>query len=69
MKDPITLLVMFKDGHKTAEMDITDTGDKELARVILAQDDMGRKWEYQFTSKQKMKEGRENYGIPCNCRI
>ena len=59
--DPITLLVMFKNHEKVAEQDITNFTDREVAELILTQDKQNRSWEYQFTSKQKMKERRESY--------
>ena len=68
-KDPITLLVMFKDGCKVAEMDISGFSSLEVAREIVLQKDKGRTWGYEFTSKEKMKERRENHGTPCNCRV
>ena len=58
-KDPITLLVAFKDNRKVGETDITDLTCKEVAQAILLQEMQGRTWGYDFTSKQEMKERRE----------
>ena len=61
MKDPITLLVAFKDGHKTAELDITTLTYKQVAQTIITQEMQGRKVGYEFTNREKMKERRESY--------
>ena len=60
-EDPITLLIAYEQGKKCAEVDISQMAEIEVARIILCQDKMGRKWGYDFTSKQEMRERRESH--------
>ena len=42
------LLDAYKDGREAAEMDITNTPTAQLAKILLAQELLGRTWEYHF---------------------
>lgn len=59
MKDPITLLVGYKQGKKVCEVDITSFTDREVEKTILIYEGRGRTYGYEFTSREKMKERRE----------
>jgi len=57
-KDPVMLLVMFKDHEKVAEQDITNFTEREVADLMLTQEMQGRSWGFQLTSKEEMRERR-----------
>ena len=63
-KDPVMLLVMFKNHEKVAEQDITNFTEREVAELILTQDKQGRSWGYSLTSREEMKERRESQTSP-----